>query len=300
MKKSFDAEGRQFAWDSTSIELAQTCLRKYYYRMIENWTPRESSVHLIFGGHYARALETFYKKRATGSSFAEALHEIIRETMIATWDYEKNEPQQFDHSAKTRMTLIRSIIWYLDNFEDEAMVTYHLADGTPAVELSFTIEIDDELLLCGHLDRVVEFQDHLYIMDQKTTGSTISSTFFEQFSPHNQMSLYTLAGKAVLHSPIRGVIIDGAQIAVGFTRFERGFVYRTPDQLEEWLAGARYSIAQARYAAESGFFPMNLSACGNYGGCPYRRVCSKSPGVRQAYLEGDFYHDKPWDPLVPR
>lgn len=299
-RRSFDAEGRQFAWDATSIELAQTCLRKYFYRMVENWSPKSLSVHLIFGQHYAKALESFYKKRALGETFEDAVRSVIKETLIDTWDYEKNEPIQFDHNIKTRMTLIRSIVWYLDHFKDEAMKTYHLADGSPAVELSFTIEIDDDLLLCGHLDRVVSFQDSLYVMDQKTTTTTVSSTYFDQYSPHNQMSGYTLAGKAVLHSPIRGVIIDAAQIAVGFTRFERGFIYRTPEQLAEWMQSVRYTIGEARRAVETGFFPMNLASCGNYGGCPYRKICSKSPQVRSAYLEGDFFHDKPWDPLVPR
>ena len=55
-KKSFQ-NGLQFAWDATSLSLAQTCLRKYYYTMIRGVQPRNKSVHLIFGGIYASSLE---------------------------------------------------------------------------------------------------------------------------------------------------------------------------------------------------------------------------------------------------
>jgi hypothetical protein len=73
----------------------------------------------------------------------------------------------------------------------------------------------------------------LYVMDQKTTGGTVGTYYFEQFSPNNQMSLYSWAGQAILRSPVRGVIIDAAQIAVNFTRFERGITTRSKDQLDE-------------------------------------------------------------------
>lgn len=306
-RKSFDANGLQFGWDATSIELAQTCPRKYYYSMIEGWSPRTASVHLIFGGHYAHALETFFKLRAQGSDYDEAMIAVVGQTLLRTWDNEANEPQQFDHSSKTRFTLIRSIVWYLEEFRDDNMPVYHLADGTPAVELSFAIEITDEIILSGHLDKVVQHEDSLFVMDQKTTGSTITPKFFADFSPNNQMSLYSFAGQAILSSPVRGVIVDAAQIAAGFTRFERGFVRRTPDQLSEWFAGTLHTIEQTRQQTARALegegpaaFPMTLASCGNYGGCPFRSVCSRSPAVRPNMLAADFTQQSMWDPLSSR
>jgi hypothetical protein len=67
-RKSFTDEGIQHAWDATSVDLASTCLRKYYYTMVRQIKPKTQSVHLIFGGIYASALESFYKKRALGAS----------------------------------------------------------------------------------------------------------------------------------------------------------------------------------------------------------------------------------------
>ena len=306
-KKSF-RHGVQFAWDSTSIESAQTCLRKYYYSMLRCITPKNTSVHLIFGGIYASALENFYKYRAQGQSFDDAQAAVVHEALIASWDKETNLPMTFDHPAKTRNNLIRTIVWYLEQFGEESehgVKTYHLHDGTPAVELSFTLDVAEDVIFRGHLDRVVDFGSRRYVMDQKTTGGTVGTYFFNQFNPSNQMSLYSWAGRAILDAPISGVIIDAAQIAVNFTRFERGITTRSKSQLDEWYMSAMHTIHSVQdlaikdNASEAEAWPMNAASCGNYGGCPFRQLCASSGSTRERMIEAD-YKDHNWDPLVDR
>lgn len=310
-KRSIDGQGMQFAWDATSISMASKCMRYYYYKMIAGYAPKNTSVHLIFGGIYASALEQFYHHRAEGKSIDEALRECVRDALIESWDSDKQLPKSFDHVAKTRVNLIRTIVWYIEQFGDEddaGITTHHLQNGKPAVELSFTLEATDDIVFCGHLDRVVSYSDSLWVMDQKTTGGTIGPYFFNQFSPDHQMSMYSWAGKQILQTPINGVIIDGAQIAVNFTRFERGFTTRTIDQLDEWFVSALTTINQAREFTRQWTmmdkpdeiaFPMNPASCGNYGGCEFRTVCSRPRSVRDNYLRGDFTQHV-WDPLKAR
>jgi hypothetical protein len=294
--KSF-TNGIQTAWDATCIEAAQTCLRKYYYAYIEGWEPKRKSVHLLFGGMYATALENFYKYQAEGMTQDEAEVRVVREALIDSWE------NPLEDSKKSRSGLIRTIVWYITEYGDEtysAVKTHYLENGQPAVEVSFALDVGDDIVLCGHLDRVVDFGG-LYVQDQKTTGTTISTYFFEQFNPHNQFSLYAWAGQAIFGSPIKGVMVDAAQIAVNFSRFERHVTPRTNDQLSEWWENTQYTIALAQQAAALEKFPMNLSACGNYGGCPYRSICSASPSVRANYLKADFTRrEHAWDPINPR
>jgi hypothetical protein len=211
----------QTIWDSTCISLAETCARKYYYTMIAQITGKDPSVHLRFGGLYATALETYYKVRAKEKlSHDEAVLLAVKDAMHATWDREKGQPEIFLDNKKTRMNLIRTIVWYLDEYGEEtessAFRTHYKSDGMPAVELSFKFQISPDLTLSGHLDRVVSYAgEGLYVMDQKTTNTTLSPHFFNSFSPNTQMSLYTWAGQIILNSPVRGVVIDAAQIAVG-------------------------------------------------------------------------------------
>lgn len=331
--KSFDPDGIQFAWDSTSLKLAETCLRKYQYKMIFGWQPERKSVHLLFGGWYASALEAYYKYVADGMSEDEALIEVVSEALTETWEFpdcdvcqdwtsdtdpqfdrklcpacngdrklnEGGVPWVSDHNTKTRENLIRTIVWYIDQFgEDDSCTTVILSNGQPAVEHSFRIDADNDIILCGHLDRLIEYGNKVYIQDQKTTQSTITSRYFDSYNPDSQMSMYTFAGKALFGLPIKGVMIDAAQIAVGFTRFERGFTFRTDDQLNEWYDHSIYHIERARQATRDNHFPLNPSSCNNFGGCEFRHICSKAPGIREQFLKGDFVKGRRWDPLEVR
>lgn len=303
-RKSFE-NGVQFAWDSTSLVLAMECPRKYYYRMILNLVPKgDKNVHLLFGGIYASALELFYKRRALGDSIEDALRAAVRDALERSWNKEKNEPYIFDDANKTRSTLLRTIIWYVDQFavEDKNSIqTYHLRDGSPAVELSFSVPLTNDILYCGHLDRVVQYGNGLYWMDQKTTKSTIGPYFFESFRLSNQFIGYTWAGQMILHEPLQGGIIDGAQIAQGFSRFERAPIPFNAGQLQEWHEDTIEHIRTMQDYTRRGAFPMNRTSCGNYNGCEYKELCTRSPAIRDRFIQGNFVHpEKPWDPLVAR
>lgn len=306
----FDENGLQFAWNSTSIKLAQECLYKYKLVMLDGWQSPTLSLHLRFGLHYAAALEEFHKAMALGVPRDKALIDIIADAMVVTWDYELDAEGnaiegtgaawETDDSAKNRPNLIRSIIWYLDHFEDDNTKTIVLADGSAAVEHSLTVSVDNDLLFTGHLDRLVDYAHNIYVQDQKTTKTTISQRYFEGYSPDTQMSIYTFMAKAALSIPVHGVMIDAAQIAVGFTRFERGFTFRSPAQLNEWYDNTMLDIERARAATKEKHFPMNPTACGNFGGCQFRRACSRSPEVRTQFLKADYIQGSPMNPLEIR
>ena len=292
----------QFAWDSTSLGWLKECPRKYQYSMLEGWRSNTESVHLAFGLQYHSALELYDRWRATGVDHDQALVHAVDTAMINTAGW------QFDHPYKTRENLIRSVIWYLEEFKEDPAQTVILANGKPAVELSFRMELDwgptghlggQPYLLCGHIDRLVTFAEGTYVMDRKTTGSTPGSSYFDGFAPDNQMSLYSLASKIVYHTPVKGVIIDAAQIQVGATKFARGFTYRSDAQLAEWLDDTHYWFSQAVLYSETGYWPQNDKSCNNFGGCVFRRVCSKSPDVREKFLASDFHREE-WNPLIPR
>lgn len=299
MRKSFNEDGVQFGWDQTSIKLAEECLKKYEYVMIGGWTSPGISTHLFFGGAYATALEHYHKHRCDRLSHDDALLAVVREALVATWI--DDGPWISDHNTKTRENLIRTIVWYFEHFEEDNATTLILSDGKPAVEHSFQLPVDDGIIFAGHLDRVVEYGHNPFIQDQKTTATTISSYYFKQYEMDTQMSMYSFAGKAIFGLPVKGVMIDAAQIAVGFTRFERGFTFRDDATLNEWYDDTMGTVHRAMAATRENHFPRNRSACNNYGGCAFREVCSKSPHVREQFLKADFIQrPKLWDPLESR
>lgn len=301
----------QFAIDSTSLGYLKTCPRLYQYIMIEGWGSRDESAHLRFGIEYHKAIEEFHKLRADGEKFEPALNRVIGDLMIRTagWD-----PDTDTRAGKYKnvTTLLSLTIDYLDHYRNDAAKTHTKADGVAAVELSFRFELDwgpqtgngQPYLLCGHLDQVVNFGDALFVQDHKTSQSALGDYYFDQYSPHNQMTIYTIAGKVMMDSPIRGVVIDAAQILLEKPNvFKRGMTYRTPEQLEEWLQDLRYWLRQAEAYAIADYWPMNDTACDKFGGCRFREICSKSPQVRNIYLKSNFDQlapDERWNPLKER
>ena len=299
-------ESHQLAWDSTSLGALKRCPRYYQYNIILGYITRGESVHLRFGSEYNNALVTYNKHKALGEDHETAMLAALRYALEHTWDQTLGRPWTSDEPTKTRETLIRSVIWYLDKFEDDPMQTLVLANGEAAVELPFRIHIDmdsgltgESYLLCGYLDRKVEFAGGAWITDWKSTKYALDEKYFQRYSPDNQVSQYAFAGTMIGSEPIKGVVIDAVQLGVTFSRFQRSQIGRTPSQLEEWLYDSMHYIRQNESYVKNGYWPQNDTSCEKYGGCPYRQVCSASPEIRPQLLK-QLYHQRSWDPLVVR
>lgn len=313
----------QFAFDSVSLGALKTCPRFYELAIVEGWEPRVRSVHLTFGILLHSARERYYHAKAQGANHDTALKEGLSWLLQATYDCDLRRPISLEgESTKTRLTLVRSFVWYCDHWRDDPLETVQLDNGKPAVELSFRFETsyevtargyndphsdDDPLsagkytitqpvVLCGHLDRLARFNGKLYVSDLKTTKHTLDQSYFLQFSPDNQMSLYSLAGQMVLSEPIEGIVLDAVQVAVTFSRFSRGIVPRSADQLDEFYTSLGAYIAQAQAYAEADFWPMNDKACFR---CQFRNICAKPAATRTEWLRADFRR-RMWDPLSTR
>lgn len=297
--------GLQIAWDSTSLGTLKECPRKYQYSIMLGKQPREISVHLSFGLYYHAALEWYDHQKSRGASHEEAFLSTVRKTLEITWNAKLRRPWISDDKYKNRATLLRSVVWYLEQFAEDTVETIQLSNGKPAVELSFRLGLDhrapsgEEYMICGHIDRLVMFNGRPFVLDRKTTKSQLMPEFFDRFTPDNQMSTYAFASKIIYNTPTDGLIIDAAQIAIGFTRFQRGVVQRSESQLDDWFNDTLMWISMAEEFAQRQHWPQNDKSCSSYGGCPFRLVCAKPPSTRKLWLQ-QSYAKRVWNPLVAR
>ena len=222
----------QYAYDSTTLGLLKTCPRLYQYTMIDGYVGKGESIHLRFGQEYHQALQDYDIARAEGIAHEDAVHSAISDLVRRTHDWSVDETTK-PGKYKNRQTLVSLVVDYLDHYVDDPAETYIKSDGKPAVELSFRFELDwgpihlgdtdsvtHPYLLCGHMDRVVSFNDQLFVMDHKTTTTTPSQYYFDQYEPHNQMTLYTIAGQVVLGDGIEGHLVVGfvlVEVAFGLS-----------------------------------------------------------------------------------
>ena len=296
----------QLAIDSTSLGAFKKCPRFYQLSIVEGWAPRLESVHLTWGILAHSTIEHYHHYLTTGADHEEALRGAVLFLLKATW--RNGAPWQSDHSAKNRFTLLRSMIFYLDKFgPNDPIQTIVLANGKPAVELSFrfdsdlkTISTAEPILICGHLDRLGLFQDTPYVVDFKSTQYGLSQEWFTKFTPFNQFTIYILGGRIVYKTPTAGLIVDGCQTIATTSRFQRGFVTRSDYQLEDWLRGFSFTVREMEHCAIEDYWPQRETSCDLYGGCDFRGVCSqKTPEAAQEMLHGMF-HRRVWDPLQTR
>lgn len=308
-------------WDSVMLGNLKTCPAKFYYQHILGYQPKGLSIHLYFGQLLHASLERYYHSRAEGDTHDAACLRMVRWALENSGEYRTDgltsepssppswhpwtpDPSDINASIKNRATLVRSLIWYVEDHCASPFTTVILANGKPAVELSFrfhAFDIENEpITLCGHLDRLVELHDgRVWVADHKSSKSALTAQYFRQFTPNNQFSLYTIAGKVVLDKPCEGVLVSGIQVGVTFTRSAIHQAPRPEPVLTEWLADTRHWITLARQYALANHWPMNDLACGNYGGCPFQSVCAVSPSHRLAWLKADF-QSWSWNPLEIR
>ena len=285
----------RYAWDASSIEPLKRCGRLHKYKS-QGWRSREDNVHLRYGAEYHKTLQDYEVLKASGLSHRDSVFDAVNALTKRLVDFNP------DHPKKNRETLIRSAIWHMEKYEDDHAQTWMMSDGKPAVEITFNFPLDfgppgydQPYVLCGKLDRIVVFNGDLFVLDYKTTTISLTDSYWKQFRMNDQMSLYTLAGKVVFQAPIKGVIVDAAQILVGGTNFERGIIYRTQDQLDEWVENLRF------YLDNQNNDTMNEASCiTRYGPCEYLEICGRTPQVRERFLKSSFVQEEPWNPLLPR
>lgn len=295
----------QLAWDQTCLGTLKECPRKYQYTVLYGFGIDESNPHLIFGAVYHAALERFDHAKTAGASHDDATLAAVSYALEATWNAKLNRPWVSDEPEKTRLTLIRGIIWYLEEFRVDPFRTLQLASGKPAVELSFqfdsglTTASGEHYTLAGHIDRIAEIdldRTHSYILDRKTTKHALDDTYFGQFTPDNQFSLYPIAGRIAFGVETSGILVDAVQLGVSFARFERREIGRTTGQLEEWMTDLSFWLRIAEMYALADYWPQNDKACFR---CHFRPICARPPGAREQWLQGKYPH-RVWDPLTPR
>lgn len=294
-----DGTAIQWAWDQTSLGLYKECAYKYFLVMVEGWRSSDESVHLTFGHFIDVAFAAYERLRAEGGSFEDGVRAAVRKALEISVDWKSED------GHKNRHTLIRTVVWYYEMYRDDSMKTIILDNGKPAYELSFKIQLDYGprtgifYVLCGHIDRAVDFAGGIYATDRKTSKNELSDAYFQQYSPDNQMSMYSFAMKVGWHVPVKGVIIDGIQTLVGASKFRRAATFRNDGILDEWIGDTKYWLAQALWSAENNVWPRNDKSCHKYGGCQFIKICSLSPEFRKNFLETGFRKEA-WNPLAVR
>lgn len=276
--------GEQLVFDPSSFSKFMECPRKYQLSVREGWRSQKQNPATGWGHAVHAGLEMLDKAEAQGRSWDEELPNVLK--------YLAGDPfglKGSEDNGRTIQTSMRAIVWYVEQFRDDTLKIAKLPNGEAAVEVRYEVELPGTgKRISGRVDRVVEYGDGLYIVDRKTTKKTLGDWFFRDYQPSLQLYTYVWALRDVIGLPVLGAMIEGIQAAVGFNRFERATYYMGEEQIEEHVRNLAWHASDVAKMEAEGYYPQRFSACGNFGGCEFRDVCSKSGRLRDIYLRADF------------
>ncbi len=282
------------AWDS--------CQRKFLLGHIYNLRAGKPSVHLVFGGAYAKGLEVarreFYEKGNINKEdyLGKALLAIIKE-----WATELDDPLIGEQKSLTNC--LCALLYF---FETWPMATDWVAplghrDQKPAIEFSFAIPIEqvhpngDPILYAGRFDMFADYATEPAVYDDKTT-SQLGNQWVKGWSLDSQMTGYIWAGQeAGFKTTV--AIIRGVSILKTSFGHAQAIEHRTKFEVESWrnlLSENIRTMLQKFDEGEDHFLPSYGYACKAYGGCPYITLCKQRNW--KEWIEPDF-HEFVWNPL---
>lgn len=285
--------------DSSMRKSFVACPTQAYYQYFLHLHRKGGSIHLHFGGAFARGLELFRKKFYGERSTFDAALKAGVDGIIHFWgDYEP----PINPKMKTLENCIVCLYDYFVQYPplDDPVQPYMTENG-PAVEFTFAVPIPgtkhpqtgDPILYTGRFDMLATYQGGLFINDEKTAAS-LGPWWAASYRLASQFTGYTWAAQTFGY-PILGSVVRGISPLAGRINHLMLIEQRPQWMIDRWLAQLTRDIDRMIGMWETGIFDYNIDgSCGSYGGCEFLDLCAtRHP---QKYIDMDF-EVVPWDPL---
>lgn len=271
-------------FDNSMMQTFCTCPRKYDYRINRGFVK---------------------KVKATAPEFGKAIHKGL-DVWFAGQDVQKaieafKESYQEDLSLDDKRTYVMGE-WILENYAQKYQAQPWKVLKT---EHAFCLPLPNGNNLTGRIDKIIEWDNVLWVVDHKTTSS-LGARYTKQAEPNAQFTGYVWAARQEGFD-VKGIIVDALLVAKGLLESSsrarlvpnlRYDSYRSEAIIEEWLLTAQEVQAHIRACEYIGVWPatgMFHGACTYFGECPFYQVCKEDAEVRERILKASYEIDF-WDP----
>ena len=285
-------------FDSSMMAQYKSCGKLFDYTYIQNWKPKELSVHLVAGAAFARGLEAareaFYVQGLDAqTAVALGLGALIK----AYGDF-----QCPADSAKSCERMCGAFEFYFSRYPlDHEVCPITLPGGRKGIEFSFAEPLElahpvtgDPLIYCGRMDAILHYAGGQFICDEKTT-TQLGPTWSRQWDLRAQFTGYAWACRRA-GIRVDGAIVRGVSILKTKYDTQEAISYRPEWQIERWHDELLDWISDLIRDWKAGRYRHNLDhACGDYGGCAFRQPCSSQD--EQPWLE-TYFEKRFWDPIL--
>jgi hypothetical protein len=281
-------------FDYSTLSTFMSCPRLAYYRY---WLGRDSiepSYPLKWGSAYhlyRELLEKLYIKngRTEDPEEWEKYHKVAFAVATDGWeDPPLGHKKEFLTKVRFASTCEQAFHgWKLEKHESRMVVI--------ATEEAFELTLPNGIIFGGKKDQVVDWNGQAWVRDFKTT-SYMGRTYANQFDPDAQITGYVWATGQLSGRRVQGAIIETIYNTKTKGPEHHSFLStRSEFHIEEWMEDIKHAHGDIDRAEADDYFPKRTSACGNYGGCIFRKCCSMSSwAAREEWLENHTV-ERRWD-----
>lgn len=304
--------------DSSKLDTWIRCKRRYFYEYMLGWRPDYPNHDLIFGQAWHIARE---HQLLNGYADIEGAYDKF----IGCYREHFHPDDDEMHNPKTPTAVLHALMKFAeerqsDLIENEVLVM----DGVKMTEIAGTVPVDENRVLYYRMDSIMKRleDDMIFSWDHKSTsGSYIKyDRWSEGFHLGLQNGTYTHCLFCMF--PIEQVL--GIEFCgTGFEYLKRGSkarpagyhatfrrvpAFKNPGQMNTWLWTVNVLLDELDYEMENlshckesdptlMSFPMTVTSCSDFRGCPYHDFCLawQNP-LQQAHEPPIGFKVDFWDP----
>jgi len=287
--------------DSTWRKDLASCGMKFNRSAIQKIKPKGQSIHLHFGGCFARGVEVF-RKSYYGSKKLSVDEALLAATSAILKSWGDDVDFGMDKGNKNLTSCIdavHSFFEYYDPLLDA--IQPHMVKGEPAVEFNFALPIPGiihptsgkPILYTGRFDMLAEYQSSLFIDDEKTT-TQLGQSWANNWEMASQITGYLWAAKQYGY-PVAGAVIRGVGILKNDIKHLFVIQQRAQWEIDRWLRQLQRDLKKAIESWKTGEWDYALDgACSSYNGCPFMTLCKSNQPEK--WLD-TYYEENTWNPL---
>lgn len=284
--------------DHTAIIAAKHCPRKYFYKIVLGYVPKNTPAYFVFGGAYHKyreILEIEYKKVKESKSVIKE-QDLLEIGAIAVNSATKYYVTKIGDISGTKwdyLTLER-LIQCCVQITFPYWVNEKRSGAVEVVssEQSLNCQLSDGSFRSGRADQIIRWNGDVWGRDFKTSSK--NDNFYERgVNPNDQFIGYTLIESRVTGLPVKGQLVEVLFNPKGKTPYIKVYpVSHNKYQLETFEQECGVWNAMVSRWRDSDCYPMSHFNCTF---CEYHQVCDKNSERAIEYMLKSEYAHKPWD-----
>lgn len=300
--------------DSSILSSFDSCRQKFFREYILGLSPQAQSPDLVAGGAFARGIEVtrldlWVNNLSLEDSLLHGAWAISDE-----WGDFDPEPEKYGKPhVKSLVNTVSALYSYFEEYSPDTdhIKPYIYANGKPAVEFSFAIDMDvinpdtgEPFIFCGRCDLIGQHNSLRAVVDEKTTTS-LGSKWPDKWTMRGQFLGYCFAAQN-FGLDITTAIIRGIAFQVKSFQHGEAIVTFGQWQIDRWWQEANMKVQEMAdlWVACKGLSVEEMSevyrhsyadACDNYGGCVFKNDLCTSQHPENWISNYDV---RRWDPLA--